>query len=102
MKRAEFSKATKEAALVRQGYKCASCATPIVALGQRQDLHAFGEWGEAHHIRHSRAGGDNSLENCVIICRSCHYSAHGGGDYRDNSEQMQGSKTDFPYYDERA
>jgi HNH endonuclease len=67
-------------------------------LGKRPDLHKFGEWGEAHHIRHANVGGDASLENCVVICRSCHYSAHGGGDYRDNSEQMQGREGDFPYF----
>ena len=98
MKRAEFSKATMEAALMRQGQHCASCGTPIVVLGRRPDLHEFGEWGEAHHVRHARAGGDASLTNCVIICRSCHYSAHAGGDYRDNSEQMQGNEADFPGY----
>jgi len=26
------------------------------------------------------------------------YSAYGGGDYRDNSEQMQGCEIDFPYF----
>jgi 5-methylcytosine-specific restriction endonuclease McrA len=86
------------AALARQQHRCASCETPIVALGRRPELHLFGEWGEAHHVRHARAGGDASFENCVIICRSCHYSAHAGGDYRDNSEQMQGSVADFPNY----
>jgi len=103
MKRAEFSKSTMKAALVRQEHRCASCGTPIVTLGREPGLHAFGEWGEAHHVRHARAGGDASLENCVIICWSCHYSAHGGGDYRDNSEQMQGSEGDFPgYYGAKA
>jgi 5-methylcytosine-specific restriction endonuclease McrA len=98
MKRTEFSRKTMKAALVRQAYQCALCGTPIVALGKKPELHSFGEWGEAHHIRHARAGGDASLENCVIICWSCHYSAHGGGNYKDNSEQMQGTKNDFPGY----
>src|SRR5262249_46866974 len=98
MKRAEFSQATMKAALARQANRCASCGTPIAMLGKRPDLHEFGEWGEAHHIRHARAGGDASLQNCVIICWSCHYSAHGGGDYRDNSEQMQGCESDFLFF----
>ena len=26
-----------------------------------------------------------TLENCVILCRSCHYSVHQGGSWRDAS-----------------
>jgi hypothetical protein len=87
-----------KAAPARQGNRCASCGTPIATPGKHPDQHAFGEWGEAHHIRHASAGGNASLEYCVTICWSCHCSAHGGGDYRDSSEQMPGREEDFPHF----
>jgi 5-methylcytosine-specific restriction endonuclease McrA len=99
MKRKEFTDRTIKAALRRQDSRCASCGTRVYKLGKEPGPHAFGEWVEAHHVRHANAGGDSSVENCVVICQSCHYSAHGGGDYRDNSEMMQGTRDDFPCYD---
>jgi 5-methylcytosine-specific restriction endonuclease McrA len=98
MKRKEFSSKTIKAALKRQDSRCASCGTRIFRLGRDPGAHAFGECAEGHHIRHAKAGGNSSAENCVVICKSCHYSAHGGGDFRDNSEPMQGKPQDFPYY----
>jgi HNH endonuclease len=98
MQRKEFSRKTMQAALQRQDSRCASCGVFISNLGKDPGMHVFGECAQAHHVRHANAGGDASVENCVLICTSCHYSAHGGGEYRDNSETMQGTPRDFPCY----
>src|SRR2546422_2669898 len=34
---------------------------------------------DSTHIQHVKVGGSDSVDNCVIICQSCHYSAHEGG-----------------------
>ncbi len=93
----EFSRATQQLALARQKHRCASCGTYILALGSAgQDSHRFGEGAQAHHIRHIKLGGRDALDNCVVICQSCHYSAHEGGNYRGGT--VRGNKTDFPYF----
>jgi 5-methylcytosine-specific restriction endonuclease McrA len=94
----EFALGTQQQALARQHNKCASCGTPILGLGQAgQAAHRFGEGAQAHHIRHIKFGGTDSLDNCVIFCQSCHYSAHEGGNYRYGT--VVGRKQDFPYFD---
>jgi 5-methylcytosine-specific restriction endonuclease McrA len=93
----EFSTATQQNALIRQKNKCASCRTPIIALGRAGETsHRFGEGAQAHHIKHVKFGGTDLLDNCVILCQSCHYSAHEGGNYRFGT--VVGRKTDFPYF----
>ena len=93
----EFSRTTLQQALMRQQNKCASCGTTILFVGNegRAD-HTFGEAAHGHHVRHVKYGGGNTLENCVIICSSCHYSAHEGGNYRWGT--VQGRQQDFPHY----
>ncbi len=93
----EFSLATREAALARQGNQCASCGTPITWLGEAGRLdHRFGESGQAHHMQPVRLGGTDSERNCVILCQACHYSAHEGGSYAHG--MVVGRETDFPHY----
>jgi 5-methylcytosine-specific restriction endonuclease McrA len=78
----EFSVTTKQVALERQKFRCAMCGERIAALGHAgQAAHRFGEGAHAHHMRHVKLGGTRELDNCVILCWSCHYSAHEGGDY---------------------
>ena len=92
-----FKRNTKELALRRQNNLCASCGTEILALGKAgRASHKYGEHAEAHHIKHVKFGGSNDLDNCVVICQSCHYSAHEGGDYRFGT--VVGTPADFPYY----
>jgi len=38
---------------------------------------------ELHHIKFKSRGGQSNLENCVLICKSCHLTAHGIGGRRD-------------------
>ncbi|HSB13597.1 MAG TPA: HNH endonuclease signature motif containing protein [Bryobacteraceae bacterium] len=93
----EFSLATQQLALARQKFRCASCGTHISGLGQagRAD-HRYGEGAQAHHVRHVKLGGRDSLDNCVILCQACHYSAHEGGNYRFGT--VTGRETDYPYF----
>ncbi len=98
--RIEFTLKVKWEALIRQNFRCASCAAVIHGVGESGTRdHAFGERAEAHHVRHAMANGDGDAGNCVVVCHSCHYSAHGGGHFQDNTEQMQGKPSDYPCYD---
>ena len=93
----EFSPATQQLALARQRFRCASCGTQIAGLGESgRAIHAFGESAQAHHMLPIRMGGRDAVDNCVILCGSCHYSAHEGGNYRGGS--VAGRKTDFPHF----
>ena len=95
----EFSHQTKQQALARQKNRCASCGTRITALGNRgKSEHQYGEGAQAHHIRHIKFRGSNAVSNCVILCWSCHYSAHEGGSFRFGT--VVGSKSDFPHFEE--
>ena len=93
-----FSNATQLAALERQKNQCGSCGTEIHALGEPgRGKHAFGERAEAHHMLHVKAGGTDTLDNCVVLCQSCHYSAHEGGTYRYGT--VQAERSDFPFFE---
>jgi 5-methylcytosine-specific restriction endonuclease McrA len=82
----EFAPTTIKKALARQKSHCASCGTRIWALGARgAALHKHGERAEAHHVIPVSAGGTARVDNCVILCGSCHYSAHQAGRWADNS-----------------
>jgi len=47
-------------------------------------------------MRHVKHGGTNSVDNCVILCSSCHFSAHEGGNYRFGT--VDGTAEDYPYF----
>ena len=75
-----FPRSIQEDALKRQRGGCASCGAKIYELGRAgAEQHRFGEGVEAHHVIPHILGGPITLENCVIICRSCHLNAHQGG-----------------------
>jgi len=83
MKRMEFTTTTQLAALHRQKFYCASCGTRITRLGELgRSQHKYHEIAHAHHVLHAKLGGTSSVDNCVILCQSCHYSVHEGGNYR--------------------
>ena len=93
----EFSRVTQQVALARQRYRCASCGTHISRLGDAgRAQHRYGEGAQAHHIEHVKLGGTDAVDNCVIICQSCHYSAHEGGDYRFGT--VVGRESDYPHF----
>ena len=83
---APFPKPVQKEALERQRRRCASCRTIITGLGRSgAQQHVFGEGVEAHHVIPHKLGGPLTPENCVIICRACHLSAHQGGWFADVS-----------------
>lgn len=93
----DFDRRTQKQALVRQEHLCASCGTPILEIGEAgREKHKFGESAQAHHVKHAKLGGTNHLDNCVIICWSCHYSVHEGGNYRFGT--VIGTPDDFPHF----
>ena len=92
----DFDQDTKVAALLRQKFRCASCGTKILWIGKvGRAGHKYGERAHAHHRKPIKMGGTNFIGNCVIICESCHYSVHEGGNYRYG--KVYGRKKDFAY-----
>jgi len=61
MTRAEFSKRTKLKAFIAACGLCRGCGN-ILRTGNI----------EFHHDKECTYGGDAKLENCVVLCRTCH------------------------------
>lgn len=38
---------------------------------------------EAHHIKSKGAGGNDTADNLIVLCRECHRKAHDGNIGRD-------------------
>jgi 5-methylcytosine-specific restriction endonuclease McrA len=93
----EFSETTQQLALSRQRFRCASCGADIAEIGNGgRSSHRFGEGAHGHHVTHVKLGGSSAVENCVVLCQSCHYNAHEGGNYRWGT--VQGTEKDFPFF----
>ena len=62
--RLNFSRKTKAQAFARSGGKCecGKCGGIRLVAGKFQ----------YHHIKEANDGGDNSLENCLVITNECH------------------------------
>ena len=81
-----FPRATQVRALERQKGGCGSCGTRITEIGETGKwLHKYGERAEGHHVIPHKKGGGITAENCVVLCRSCHYNAHQAGKWADIS-----------------
>ena len=81
-----FSRSVQNQALARQKSRCASCGTHITAIGEAgRASHELGERTEGHHVIPHKMGGPITRENCVVLCQSCHLSAHQGGRWSDAS-----------------
>lgn len=35
-----------------------------------------GDYGHTHHIVYRSLGGDDSLDNCILLCHMCHAAEH--------------------------
>ena len=95
----EFSEFTKQQALARQRSLCGSCGTKISHPGDAgKEQHRFGEGARAHHMQFIRSPflGSASVDNCIILCQSCHYSVQEGGDYGFGT--VAGSERDYPHF----
>ena len=81
-----FSSGVQKEALARQEFLCASCTCVISKPGRKgQQEHFFGESAEGHHVIPHKKLGPLTVENCVVLCRACHRSAHQGSRWRDVS-----------------
>jgi 5-methylcytosine-specific restriction endonuclease McrA len=96
-RRQRFSRKTQELALLRQQNLCASCGLPLFVFDETDEKPRASLAGHhAHHIKHVKFGGTNHIDNCVVLCQSCHYSVHEGGNYRRGT--VIGTPDDFPHY----
>jgi 5-methylcytosine-specific restriction endonuclease McrA len=73
----EFTRTTKDQAFLRQKGRCAMCGGYLPKL-----YDWYGEGSAAHHIRRVADGGSRHLDNCVILCETCHLQAHDWGKFR--------------------
>lgn len=89
----EFPQGVRIEALIRQRFRCAACGEDVLWLGQAAaESHCYGEGAQAHHMRMGEAP---TLDNCVILCESCHYLAHFGGRYR---EKLVSTSFEYPHF----
>ena len=61
-KRPEFPVSVKIKAMERSGNRCERCGIDFDE----------GFTGEFHHVIPVVFGGDNSIDNCSLLCRNCH------------------------------
>jgi 5-methylcytosine-specific restriction endonuclease McrA len=81
-----FPASIQRLALSRQSFRCASCGTMVIDIGEAgRANHTFDERAEGHHVIPHKMGGPITVENCVVLCRACHLNAHQGGRWRDVS-----------------
>ena len=64
-KRPEFPSDVKRKVIERSSNKCERCGIDF-----DEDYT-----GEFHHIISSIYGGDNSIDNCTLLCHNCHRAA---------------------------
>lgn len=85
MARQEFTRLTQDFALGRQAALCGMCGTDF----RRDGIPNF------HHVLPCNCGGSNNLDNCVVLCKECHYAAHNYGNYRQPLELL---RKEFPFF----
>jgi hypothetical protein len=64
-KNVEFSSVVKKKAIERSGNRCERCGLDFDENYQ----------GEFHHIIPIVHGGNNTIENCSLLCHVCHLTA---------------------------
>ena len=58
----------------KYNYKCASCGSENEYTSQWYAPYKFKFF--CHHIVSIKEGGDNSLENLILLCEECHNKIH--------------------------
>ena len=76
--RAEFSKRTRRDAFARAQGNCECCSMRIKAAAVQYD----------HRIP-CALGGDNSLDNCQVLCIPCHKDKTGKSDMRNIAKAVR-------------
>lgn len=61
-------------------------------------INRYGETTHAHHMKHCQQGGTNEASNCVLLCQSCHYIVHEGGNYRNKAVYLSSTPADYVYF----
>jgi len=84
MARPHFSHTVIDQAYHRQRYRCAICGESL-----RKLWNWYGEKSAAHHIRRVADGGSHTLDNCAILCETCHQQAHNWGNFRQPVEILR-------------
>lgn len=74
-KKHEFPSDVKLKVMERSGNRCERCGIDF-----NEDYT-----GEFHHIIRPIYGGDNSINNCTLLCRNCHHAAP---DIRNNEDAL--------------
>ena len=77
MSRQEFSAKTKLAAWSRSAGACESCGNKIITVP------------EYDHATPCYFGGDNSLDNCRVLCRACHAAKSSGKEIQEISKSRR-------------
>lgn len=72
MKRLEFSRATRRDALIRSGKVCEAVGERFGHAPDSRCCNDLSYGVEFHHDTEAEMGGDNSLGNCLAICKPCH------------------------------
>jgi 5-methylcytosine-specific restriction protein A len=68
--RREFPASVRVAAFERAGGSCEKCTAPLVGSNRPQYDHAIPD----------AVGGEPTLANCLVLCRSCHGRKTSGKD----------------------
>ncbi len=87
----EFDERTRDEAFFRQWNRCAHCGRSLLDL-----------FDHAHHVVPNQVGrpGESrdawirEVDNCVILCESCHTRVHEDGRFRSGAVASPG---DFPH-----
>lgn len=82
-RRITFRRYVEDEAWARQRGRCAACGKPLVYYNRG--------WGgrgayQPHHLRPRVYGGDDSVDNCVLLCigvEDCHLHVGHGGNFRN-------------------
>lgn len=87
MARSEFTRTTKREALLRSGKLCEASGVKYGHKGDERCGANLGDGVQFDHVQECREGGDNSLANCLSVCRSCHQ-------YKTNRVRQECAKSD--------
>lgn len=72
MSRLEFSRSTRRDSLKRSGTICEAVGVRFGLKPDTRCTNSLGYGVEFHHDTEAEMGGDNSLGNCLAVCKPCH------------------------------
>jgi hypothetical protein len=72
----------------RDGYRCQSCGCSCTSKSRAKTPDETRRIIQCHHIKPFRDSGDNSPENLVTLCLSCHRSIHNNSEYHQGGDAL--------------